>query len=55
MKQNWILGIMFSVALLLAGSDGEWFPWPNLFGGWMLILVAWWISVMNRREFEEAE
>ena len=28
----WIFGIMFATGLILAGSDGEWFPWVNLVG-----------------------
>jgi hypothetical protein len=44
MIKNWTLGIVFSGALLLAGSDGEWFPWPNFIGAGMLLFVAWWTN-----------
>jgi len=29
---NYLLGILFLAGFGLAGSDGEWFPWPNLAG-----------------------
>jgi hypothetical protein len=30
---RWTLGFCFTAAFVLAGSDGEWFPWPN-FASW---------------------
>jgi hypothetical protein len=39
---DWIMGMLFLFGLLLAGSDGEWFPYPNLVGMGMFILVAAW-------------
>ncbi len=35
-------GVMFCFGLVLAGSDGDWFPWPNFVGVGMLVLMAWW-------------
>lgn len=29
---NWTLGIMFALGLIIAGSDGGWFPWANFVG-----------------------
>lgn len=29
---KWMLAILFVAGLLLAGSDGPMFPWPNLAG-----------------------
>lgn len=37
---NWTLGIMFGLGLVIAGSDGEWFPLINLIGVVMLGYVA---------------
>ena len=31
-ETNWIGGLFFAVAMVLAGSDGDWFPWVNLAG-----------------------
>lgn len=36
---DWALGILFSIGLVIAGSDGDWFPWVNL-SGLLLILSA---------------
>lgn len=35
---NWILGALFASGLLIAGSDGPWFPWAN-FGGAIVLGV----------------
>lgn len=43
-----LLGLMFSFGLVLAGSDSDWFPWPNFVGCGMLALMAWWANVMER-------
>jgi|GEM_PF-3138724 len=40
MINNWTLGIIFSLGLIIAGSDGEWFPWINFFGVSMLGYVS---------------
>ena len=32
-----IFGILFISGIILAGSDGTWFPWPNVLG---LLLTA---------------
>lgn len=37
---NWTLGIMFSLGIIIAGSDGRWFPWFNLIGVLMLGCVG---------------
>ena len=34
------MALLFCAGLLLAGSDGEWFPWPNLAGAVMLGIFA---------------
>ena len=42
-----LLGVMFCFGLVLAGSDGSWFPWPNLVGCGTLALMAWWAKKVN--------
>ena len=34
------MALLFCAGLLLAGSDGEWFPWQNLAGAAMLGIFA---------------
>jgi hypothetical protein len=36
---HWIAGFAFGFGILLAGSDGVWFPWTN-FAGVLLVLLA---------------
>jgi len=33
---DWVLGTMFSLGILIAGSDGSWFPWFNLAGVFLI-------------------
>ncbi len=37
---SWGLGLLFTVGLCLAGSEGEWFPWANFGGIGLLVLMA---------------
>lgn len=37
---SWLMAILFCAGILLAGSDGGWFPWINLAGALMLGLFA---------------
>ena len=50
----WILGILLSGSLLLAGSDGAWFPWANMAGGALLVVVSIIIIRKERREREKS-
>ena len=36
----WILGALFVLGILLAASDGLWFPWLNLIGVAMIGAVG---------------
>ena len=36
---NWIMGILFTFGILIAGSDGAWFPWVNFAGIGLLGLM----------------
>jgi len=47
--QNVLAGL-FLVGIVIAGSDGDWFPWVNL-GGLALSGVAVWVV---GRIYEEA-
>jgi len=43
---NWTLGFLFGLGILIAGSDGLWFPWINLAGVFLIGcvgLVAVWL------------
>lgn len=46
--QNLIMGLLFAVGLLIAGSDGEWFPWINGVGLFMLALVTCFANLAHR-------
>ena len=46
---NWIFGILFAAGIILAGSDGEWFPWINGAGLCVLALVAYFANIAHRR------
>ena len=37
---GYILGTVFAIGLVLAGSDGNWFPWLNLFGAGLIAAVG---------------
>jgi len=47
--ENSILGISFAAGLLVAGSDGDWFPWINGAGIFMLALVTYFANIAQRR------
>jgi len=32
----WTASWLFAFGILFAGSDGQWFPWPNLVGAVMI-------------------
>jgi hypothetical protein len=37
---HWTLGVIFSLGIIIAGSDGGWFPWFNLIGVLLLGYVG---------------
>lgn len=37
---NWLMGLCIVAALALMGSDGDWFPLPNLCGAGILLVIA---------------
>ncbi len=37
------------VSLLVMGSDGPWFPWPNLAGACVLALIVCICNLMERK------
>ncbi len=47
--ENTILGILFAAGIILAGSDGGWFPWINWAGIGILALVTYYANVAHRR------
>lgn len=49
---RWLIGTMLAAGLLLAGSDGELFPLPNLAGVALVAGAAWLAegSKVNRRQ-----
>lgn len=49
--KSWTAGILFVLGLMLAGSDGDWFPWINFAGIFIFGLSA----VMANRFFGEID
>ena len=47
--QNNILGTLFAAGIILAGSDGGWFPWINWAGIAVLALVTYFANITHRR------
>jgi len=45
-----IFGILFLSGIILAGSDGTWFPWPNVLG---LLLTALAVLVSQKVNLQE--
>jgi len=43
--KSWILGSMYAAGILIAGSDGDWFPWFNYAG---LFIVGIFMLVVTR-------
>jgi len=42
-----LIGILFTVGLLIAGSDGPWFPWVNVIGAVIMsaaVPLSWMIK-----------
>jgi len=37
---KYFIGMLFAIGLIVASSDGEWFPWFNLFGIALIGIVA---------------
>lgn len=37
---KWLLAVLFMAGLLLAGSDGPMFPWPNMAGIGLIAMFA---------------
>jgi len=42
---GYLIGFMFIISLCLIGSDGNWFPLPNLLG-----LAIFWVVTQTLRE-----
>ena len=38
--KNWLFGLCIVAALSLMGSEGRWFPLPNLVGAGIFLVVA---------------
>jgi len=47
---KWILSICFVSGIVLAGSDGAWFPWVNLLGVSLIVLVGIIANIKNLPE-----
>ena len=47
----WIIAILFTFGLLIAGSDGPWFPWFNFLGLAMFAASAWIANLLDRKGF----
>jgi len=47
--ENYILGTGFAAGIILAGSDGGWFPWINWAGIGILALVTYYANIAHRR------
>jgi len=47
--KNSILGTLFAAGIVLAGSDGDWFPWINGAGILLLALVTYFANIAQRR------
>ena len=45
--KNYLLAALFMGGLLIAGSDGQWFPWANFAGIALLVVFA---IIANRAE-----
>ena len=53
---NWTLGFMFALGLIIAGSDGDWFPYANFIGVLMIGyvgLVANWLTGQTPVDIKE--
>lgn len=40
-SMRWLPGLVFTIGLILAMSDGALFPWGNLLGLGLIALIAW--------------
>jgi uncharacterized membrane protein len=47
--KNAIAGVLFAAGIILAGSDGDWFPWINLAGIGILAGVTYYANIAHRR------
>lgn len=45
------LAILFGIGIVLAGSDGGWWPWINLTGVALIGLVGLVSNLMDRKNF----
>lgn len=41
LMMDFIMGALFAAGLLLAGSDGAWFPWLNFAGVFLFFLFVY--------------
>jgi len=48
---KWILSICFVSGIVLAGSDGAWFPWVNLLGVSLIGLVGIITNIKTPSEY----
>lgn len=42
-----LVGLLFAGGILIAGSDGPWFPWVNVIGAFvvgMVVPLSWMIK-----------
>jgi len=46
---NWIMGILFTSGILIAGSDGAWFPWVNFVGIGLLAIMMGFEKILSSR------
>jgi uncharacterized PurR-regulated membrane protein YhhQ (DUF165 family) len=46
---NWILALLLTAAIILSTQDGAWFPWVNL-GGAVLFVVVYLLTNYIREE-----
>jgi len=47
--KNALAGTLFATGIILAGSDGDWFPWINWAGIGILALVTYYANIAHRR------
>jgi hypothetical protein len=46
---RWLIAVFLVAGLLLAGSEGEWFPLPNLVG---MVLIGGAAYLAERRKYQ---
>lgn len=46
--KSWIFCVLFFGGLLLGGSEGQHFPWPNMAGAVLILMGAFLIPAVER-------